>query len=175
MHVLDKFRFCPVCGSKRFIENNEKSKHCEDCGFTYYLNPSAAVAAFIHNSKGELLVVRRKKDPARGTLDLPGGFTDIGETIEETVRREVMEETRLTVSHLTLVDSIPNRYVYSGFCVPTLDFFFVCEVEDTTLLQANDDAEEALWLSLDQLQAEDFGLESIRKAVERYIKRKKEK
>ena len=83
MHVLDKFRYCPVCGSKHFVEQNEKSKRCESCGFEYFLNPSSAVAAFILNEQGELLVTRRKFEPGRGTLDLPGGFCDIGETIGE--------------------------------------------------------------------------------------------
>lgn len=65
-HVLDKFQFCPVCGSNHFEINNIKSKKCKDCGFSYYLNPSSATVALILNSKEELLAVRRKKDPAKG-------------------------------------------------------------------------------------------------------------
>jgi len=80
MHVLDKFRYCPVCGSKHFVEQNEKSKRCESCGFEYFLNPSSAVAAFILNEQGDLLVTRRKFEPGRGTLDLPGGIVLIGGT-----------------------------------------------------------------------------------------------
>ena len=55
-HVLDKFKFCPVCGSPNFEINNIKSKKCKDCGFSYYLNPSSATVAFILNEKDELLV-----------------------------------------------------------------------------------------------------------------------
>ena len=40
------------------------------CGFVYYFNPSSAVACFIKNAKGELLLVRRGKEPAKGTLDV---------------------------------------------------------------------------------------------------------
>ena len=65
-HVLDKFQFCPVCGSNHFEINNIKSKKCKDCGFSYYLNPSSATVALTLNSKEELLAVRRKKDPAKG-------------------------------------------------------------------------------------------------------------
>ena len=39
------------------------------------MNPSAANVAIIRNSKGEILVTLRKQEPAKGTLDLPGGFT----------------------------------------------------------------------------------------------------
>ena len=84
-HPLHQFRFCPKCGSSQFAENNEKSKKCADCGFVYYFNSSAAVVAVIENAAGEILVARRAKDPAKGTLDLPGGFIDMHETAEEAV------------------------------------------------------------------------------------------
>ena len=89
MHPLEKFKYCPACGSKHFDVHDEKSKKCSNCGFEYYINPSAATAAFILNDKNELLVLTRKKEPAKGTLDLPGGFADIGESGEEGIKREV--------------------------------------------------------------------------------------
>lgn len=109
-HVLDKFQFCPVCGSNHFEINNIKSKKCKDCGFSYYLNPSSATVALILNSKEELLAVRRKKDPAKGALDLPGGFVDMDETGEEGMAREVKEETglmqlRLSISSATQIST----------------------------------------------------------------------
>ena len=125
MHVLEKFKYCPVCGSKHFVEQSEKSKLCGSCGFEYFLNPSSAVAAFIMNDKGELLVTRRKFDPGRGTLDLPGGFCDIGETIGEALAREVEEETNLIIKEKHYFCSLPNKYRYSDFDIPTLDTFEV--------------------------------------------------
>ena len=76
-HPLDLFQYCPECGSSHFEVNNEKSKKCTDCGFVYYFNPSSATVALILNDQNELLVCRRAKEPAKGTLDLPGptGFT----------------------------------------------------------------------------------------------------
>ncbi len=164
-HPLDKFMFCPVCGSKNWIINNFKSKHCNDCGFTYYANPSAANVAFIVNSKEELLVVRRKKEPAKGTLDLPGGFTDMAESGEEGVIREVLEETSLKVRHAKYLFSIPNLYRYSGMDIHTLDMFFLCEVADTNNVKAMDDAEDAMWIPIHQLNPDEFGLDSVRKGV----------
>ena len=41
-HPFAQFHFCPKCGSPRFVEHNEKSKQCEDCGFVYYFNPQCS-------------------------------------------------------------------------------------------------------------------------------------
>ena len=97
-HPLHQFLYCPKCGAKAFVERNEKAKQCESCGFVYYFNPSAAVACFIRNAQNELLLVRRGKEPAKGTLDLPGGFVDMHESAEEAACREVKEETELNLS-----------------------------------------------------------------------------
>lgn len=169
MHVLEKFGYCPVCGSRHFEVQDNKSKKCNNCGFEYYLNPSAATAAFIVNERQELLVERRKHDPGKGTLDLPGGFCDIDETIEEGLRREVMEETGLKVSGIEYFCSLPNKYRYSGFDVPTLDFFFICTVEDYTAAHAADDAAELMWLPLKDVHTEQFGLRSIRRALYSFL------
>jgi ADP-ribose pyrophosphatase YjhB (NUDIX family) len=174
-HPLDKFRYCPVCGSERFEVNNVKSKKCQACGFTYYMNPSAATVAVITKESGRgegllLLVVRRGKEPAKGTLDLPGGFSDMGETSEQGVAREVLEETGLHVVLTEFLFSLPNRYVYSGLEIPTMDMFYRCEVAETVdalhqSVHAMDDAAEAMWVPISELNPDDFGLESIRRGV----------
>ncbi len=85
MHFSTLFTHCPACGSEKFVLHNVKSKHCEDCGFVYYINASAAVASFIVNESGDLLVCRRGKETEKGTLDLPGGFVDYHESAEQAV------------------------------------------------------------------------------------------
>lgn len=182
MHPLSQFRFCPKCGSPRFEKHNAKSKHCADCGFTYYFNPSAATVALIErevpqssnckSSDGQIewCVVRRAKEPAKGTLDLPGGFSDMYETSEEGVIREVWEETGIRVSRVEFLFSIPNQYLYSGFLVHTIDMFYRCYADtDTATAHAADDAAELLWLRPEDIRPEDFGLASIRKGVERLL------
>ena len=170
-HPLAKFRFCPVCGSRRFEVSNFKSKQCRDCGFTYYANPCSSTAAFIVNKKGELLVVRRAKEPAKGTLDLPGGFCDMGETVEEGMRREIREETGLDVENIQYLFSSPNVYQYSGMAIHTLDMDFLIPVDSSSLpaVRANDDAAEAFWLRLADIDPAEFGLTSIRNAVVRFL------
>jgi len=169
-HPLDKFRFCPVCGSARWEINNFKSKHCTDCGFTYYGNPSAAVACFIQNEAGDLLVCRRAKDPAKGTLDLPGGFVDMDESAEEALRREIKEELNLGLTDIRFLQSLPNLYEYSGMVIHTLDLFFAAKVEDFTPLHAADDVKEAFFRKLNTISPDEFGLVSIKKGIIAFLK-----
>ena len=170
MHPLDLFRYCPKCGSAAFGENDEKSKRCADCGFVYYFNASSATVALILNEQGELLVGRRAKEPKKGTLDLPGGFVDCFETGEEGVAREVLEETGLEVVDAKYLFSLPNTYLYSGFLVHTLDQFFRCRVKDDCRLGAMDDVADAFWIPLQEVNPEEFGLESVREGVKRFLK-----
>ena len=172
-HPLSRFRFCPVCGSELFTPNSEKSNRCAGCGFEFFLNPSGAYVAIIVDEQGRLLVARRDREPACGTLDLPGGFADIGETAEQGVIREVQEETGLEVTEARYLFSFPNTYLYSGLVVPTLDLFFRCHVNDLSTLRADDDAAEVLWIPLDQVRAEDFAFESIRHGAAEFLKNPK--
>ena len=170
MHPLHSFRYCPVCGSEHFVENNFKSKKCEQCGFVYYFNSSAATAIFITNRVGELLVVRRAKEPAKGSFDLPGGFVDLYETGEEAIIREVKEETGLQISTPKYLFSLPNVYRYSDFDVHTVDMFYQYSVDTFSVLQAGDDAESLFILGRNEIHPEAFGLDSIRRGVERWLK-----
>ena len=199
MHPLHLFKYCPECGSPRFVEHNAKSKHCEACGFTYYFNPSAATVALIErevideavngqpeqslnskslnrqseqslNRKSEWCVVRRAKDPAKGTLDLPGGFCDMYETVEEGMRREIKEETGLDVIDIQYLFSSPNVYMYSGLGVHTVDMDFLVRVHgDAIAVTAADDATEAQWIPINKVNPAEFGLTSIRNAVIRFL------
>lgn len=175
-HPLDKFRFCPACGSPRWTVNNVKSKRCPDCGFVYYINPSSATAAFILRPAAdgapcqyELLVVRRVKEPQKDTLDLPGGFVDLGETVEQGMCREIAEETGLKVDHVEYIFSTPNEYLYSGMIIHTIDSDYLVRVPRDVQPVGADDAADAHWIPLDQVNPDDFGLRSIRQAVIRFL------
>ena len=159
-HPLDLFQYCPECGSSHFEINNEKSKKCTNCGFVYYFNPSAATVALIQNDQNELLVCRRAKEPAKGTLDLPGGFIDMNETGEEGVAREVLEETggQMEIDRLGFVHenyfygdapSNRNKLIYE------ISFFFYMKVPDTFVPVSDSFTEESskerlVWVSLDE-------------------------
>lgn len=163
------FHFCPRCGSTHFVPNDFKSMRCEDCGFVYYLNASAATAALIFNSRDELLVIHRRDEPKKGMPDLPGGFVDFGESIEQGVAREVKEETGLFVTDAQFLFSFPNDYMYAGFNVPTVDSFFLCRVANEDEVCASDDAADYQWVSPDKINPADFAFESSRRALTKFL------
>lgn len=164
-HPLEKFTHCPICGSTQFEINGERSRHCSDCGFTYYANASASTAAIITNSKGEILLTTRAFEPAKGKLDLPGGFVDMNETAEEALIRELKEELNIEINNHTYLFSLPNEYNFSGITVHTLDMFFKVEVDDNIQIKTDDDVASAQFYNLNNVNIEDIGLCSIQKAI----------
>lgn len=73
-------------------------------------NPTPTIDAILQKGP-KILMIRRKKDPFKGMLALPGGFVNEGETVEDAVRREVREETSLEIEPIDIlgVYSDPHR------------------------------------------------------------------
>ena len=73
--------------------------------------PLLTVDCVVFDAKGRALLIRRGNPPFKGDLAIPGGFVDIGETVETACRRELLEETGMTVGRITLVGvySDPSR------------------------------------------------------------------
>jgi mutator protein MutT len=168
-HPLSLFRYCPRCGSPHFVTNDERSGICTDCGFVYYVNASTAVGAIIVNENKEMLLCIRAFDPYKGSLGLPGGFVDFGETAEESLIREIKEEIGAEVEKLSYFCSFPNLYEYSGLDIHTLDIFYICKLCDHSLLRPGDDVADFFFIPLDKINTEEIKLKSLRNAVEKYI------
>ena len=163
------FQYCPHCGSAQLGTRGTKALLCADCGFEYYLNPAAAVAALISDSDGRLLIAVRGKEPAKGTWDLPGGFVDPGESAEDALRREIKEELNLDIIAMEYFCSVPNVYEYKNVAYATVDLAYICHVEDPATATPADDVDSILFKRPADIDPQKFGLRSVRTIVSRHI------
>ena len=97
---------------------------------------------------GKLLLARRGVDPAKGEWDIPGGFVDRGESAEEAVVREALEETALRVRVSEYLGSVPD--VYGSRQTPTLNLCFMVDVLGGEM-KAQSDVAELAWFPMDKL------------------------
>jgi mutator protein MutT len=164
------FVHCPRCGRAALKPATKKSFACTACQFVFYLNCAAATVALILNDKNQLLVTRRKQDPFKGTLDLPGGFAEPGESIEQCLIREVKEELDLDITHLEYLCSFPNTYPYKSVIYPVTDMAFVCQVKTLDTIKAQDDIDQFYFVDLTQLDTRLFGLSSPKQIIEHYLR-----
>jgi NAD+ diphosphatase len=125
----ETFRFCPRCGTNATEGADPRRFLCTECDHCFYFNPACAVAAIIHDESGRILFIRRKREPSKGKLSLPGGFVDPGENAESALVRETKEEVNLDIAAARFLCSSPNHYEYRGVTYPVTDFFFVASVE----------------------------------------------
>ncbi len=162
---LHSFIYCPRCGKEGFEDRGERAKFCPNCELSYYGNVASAVACIIRDKAGRMLFVRRANEPAKGTLDMAGGFVDPMETVEEAVAREIKEETGMRAERMKYLTSLPNIYPFSGITVYTSDLFFLVEVDSFDEATASDDAEELVFVEPSELDEELFGLVSIKRFI----------
>jgi 8-oxo-dGTP diphosphatase len=106
--------------------------------------PLLTVDCVVFDALGRVLLVRRKHAPFKGALALPGGFVDIGETVEAACRRELLEETGIKVGRISLVGvySEPGRDPRGHICSVAFWAFV-----GTARPIAGDDAGAAEWVS----------------------------
>ena len=109
-----------------------------------YRNPTPTVDAIMQKGS-KVLMVRRKKEPFKDMLALPGGFVNEGETAEDAMKREVLEETSLEVEPIEIlgVYSDPARDPRKH----TLTVVFVAIITGGSE-KASDDAAELEWVEL---------------------------
>lgn len=158
---MEKFRYCPSCGSKEIAFDGIKQFHCPVCYFIYFHNTAAAAGVILEYGE-QVVLIRRNREPAKGKLDLPGGFVDPDETAEDAVRREVNEELGIDLGELKYLGSYPNTYEYEGVAYKTCDLLFSSRIETIPTIVDTSEIEEIVLLNPSVVPDEDIAFESIR-------------
>ena len=155
---LDKWykdsSYCGRCGNPTVHSHTERAMVCPVCGNMIYPRINPAVIVGIRNGD-KILVTKYANRDNVPYYALVAGFAEIGETLEQTVAREVNEEVGLKVKNITYYKSQPW-----GTASDILVGFY-CEVDgdDTIRMDANE-LKEALWVTADEieLQPDDYSL-----------------
>ena len=154
-HLADWYRdtqYCGRCGSKMGHSTTERAMVCPGCGYTAY--PRIMPAVIVGVTNGNKILITRYR-VGYGHNALIAGFTEIGETLEETVAREVMEEAGVRVKNIRYYKSQPW-----GFANDILMGFY-CDVDgDTEIHMDNQELKQAGWVEREQieLQPDNFSL-----------------
>ena len=100
--ALQDAKYCPRCGEAAEVAY-PRSITCPHCGYGAYYNPKPVAAAIPVTADEHIVLLRRGFDPGKDLWTFPGGFVDLGETVEEAAQRETREEIRADVELTDLV------------------------------------------------------------------------
>lgn len=154
-HLSDWYtdnRFCGRCGHPMQHDEKERAMRCPDCGYKAY--PRIMPAVIVGVTNGDQLLLTHYRVGYRHNA-LIAGFTEIGETVEETVAREVMEEAGLRVKNIRYYKSQPW-----GVANDILLGYY-CDVDgDTQIHMDKDELSKAVWTPRSEivLQPDDASL-----------------
>ncbi|MCE9561247.1 MAG: NUDIX domain-containing protein [Planctomycetes bacterium] len=171
MKPVEMFQFCPRCGVSRHTDNHAQTPfRCAGCGLVFYFNPIVAAAAFVFDSDGRVLLIRRAKDPSAGKLGVPGGFIDFGESAEEGMRREVREEVGLELDNVRFLVSFPNIYHYREVTYPVVDLYFTALALNPEKAQALDAVVSVEWRLPNEIPDEEIAFPSMAVALKALLR-----
>jgi len=126
----------------------------------------------LEDSQGRAVVITRAADPGKGMYDLPGGFCDGTDTLEQAAIREIEEEVSLKPEHYTeptLLCSSIDLYDFKGECVTVLVAIFYAKLLNDAPLKAGDDAAAIQMLPLNQELVNKLFFPSKRNAVQKLL------
>ena len=141
---MQKHKFCGCCGGKMSKSSTERALICDNCGETIYVNISPAIAVAITN--GDKILMARSVYGTFRRFALIAGYMEIGESFEDTIKREVMEEVGLKVKNLRFYKSQP----WSVSDSLMIGFYADLDGDDTITCQESEIA-EARWFAREEI------------------------
>ena len=160
-------QYCGRCGAKTEHDGAERMMRCPKCGHMIFpkIMPSVIVAV---TEGDKLLLTKYANRPGASRFALVAGFTEIGETAEQTVAREVMEEVGLRVKNIRYYKTQPWGISAGGLLIG-----YWCEVDGADEIHLDGmELAEGAWVSRDELKAvyQDRGVALTNEMIMEFIK-----
>lgn len=170
MDPQDIMKYCPRCKHELQLTRGNRFT-CDACKYITYISPVPCNSLVITKKTGEILLVERKNEPKAGMWDLPGGFIDLNENIEDSVIREAKEETNLDfqVSDLDYIASCPNRYLYKGVREYLICVAYHANYPEGQTIIAGDDAKSAKFFKPEEIPWQDIAFTSVQETLKSYL------
>lgn len=154
-------QFCGRCGGRMQQDTKERMVQCEACGLMEY--PKICPAVIVAVTDGSRILLSKYAGRAYKKYALLAGFAEIGETIEETIRREVMEEVGLRVKNIRFYKSQPWSFS------DTLLFGFYCDLDgDDRITLDEEELASAEWFERDDIPDMEPDISLTREMIERF-------
>ena len=157
--------FCGQCGCETKLMQNERARICPNCGLAAYPRLSPAVIVLIE--RGDELLLGRSPRLPEGMYSVLAGFVEPGETLEETVHREIREEVGIGVTNLRYFGSQPWPFPNS------LMIGFVAEYESGELDIDKDELEDARWCTQDNLPLIPSEMSIARRLIDHFFEKRR--
>lgn len=150
-HLYDwysKNKYCGICGGKMELYHKERAVCCSSCNNIVYPTISPAVIIGVKNND-KILLTKYSGRPNKNYA-LVAGYVEVGESVEDTVKREVMEEVGLKVKNIRYFGSQPW-----GFTNTLLVGFFADLDGDDNITLDENELSEGIWFKYDELPSRD--------------------
>lgn len=147
-------RFCGKCSQPMDRKEDERALCCPNCGLINYPKINPVIIVGITN--GDQLLLTKYAHSEYKRYSLVAGFMEIGETLEDTVKREIMEEVGLKVKNIRYYKSQPWAFSESLLA----GFFADVDGDPAPVIDMNE-LSEAVWVSRDEMPVDDSSLFSL--------------
>lgn len=150
-HWYSTHQYCGRCATDMVHSVKERAMCCPSCGITEY--PKISPVVIVAIADGDRLLMTKYANAGYKKYALIAGFSEIGETLEDTIHREVMEEVGLRVCNLRYYKSQPWAYSESLL----MGFFADLDGDGQPTLDQQE-LSEAVWFSRDEIPMDDSTL-----------------
>lgn len=170
MNPSKAYKFCPRC-SGDLIWEKENLLICKNCNFKFYINQSPCNAVIIENEKKEIMLVKRKFDPMKGYWDLPGGFMNAYESLQDSVKREIKEELGVEINLGKIIGVYKDIYVFQNIANPVIGIVVLAKIKKG-IIKVSDDISTYKYFPKDKVLKQKLAFPSIKQGVSDYLKNK---